>query len=93
MAGDKYRMFKQFMHNELGITKEDIREWVKEAVREEAAKLIAKTYDDYDVKREIRDMLRSPYDSIRKDITNAAATEICKHVKLVVDKPINMDEP
>lgn len=93
MAGDKYRMFKQFMHNELGITKEDIREWVKEAVREEAAKLIAKTYDDYDVKREIRDMLRSPYDSIRKDITNVAATEICKHVKLVVDKPINMDEP
>lgn len=92
MAGDKYRMFKQFMHNELGITKEDIREWVKEAVREEAAKLINKTYDDYDVKREIRDMLRSPYDSIRKDITHAAATEICKHVKLVVDKPINMDE-
>ena len=93
MAGEKYRMFKQFMHNELGITKEDIREWVKEAVREEAAKLIAKTYDDYDVKREIRDLLRSPYDSIRKDITSAAATEICKHVKLVVDKPINMDEP
>jgi predicted transcriptional regulator len=93
MAGEKYRMFKQFMHNELGITKDDIRDWIKEAVREEAAKLIAKTYDDYDVKREIRDMLRSPYDSIRKDITNAAATEICKHVKLVVDKPINMDEP
>jgi hypothetical protein len=81
MAGEKYRMFKQFMHNELGITKDDIRDWIKEAVREEAAKLIAKTYDDYDVKREIRDMLRSPYDSIRKDITNAAATEICKHVK------------
>lgn len=92
MAGEKYRMFKQFMHNELGITKDDIRDWIKEAVREEAAKLIAKTYDDYDVKREIRDMLRSPYDSIRKDITNAAAMEICKHVKLVVDKPINMDE-
>ncbi len=30
MAGEKYKMFKQFMHNELGITKEDIREWVKE---------------------------------------------------------------
>lgn len=88
MAGDKYRMFKQFMHNELGITKEDIREWVKEAVREEAARLIAKTYDDYDVKREIRDMLRSPYDSIRKDIASAAATEICKHVNLVIDNPI-----
>ena len=93
MANEKYTMFKQFMHNELGITKEDIREWVKEAVRQEAEKMIAKTYDDYDVKREIRDMLRTPYCDIRKDIVNAAATEICKHVKLVVDKPINMDEP
>lgn len=85
---EKYRMFKQFMHNELGITKEDIREWIKEAVREEAAKMIAKTYDDYDVKKEIRDILRTPYDGIRKDIVNAAAHEICKHVKLVVDNPI-----
>ena len=88
MAGEKYRMFKQFMHKELGITKEDIREWVKESVREEAERKVAKTYDDYDVKREIRDMLRSPYDSIRKDIADAAATEICKHVKLVVENPI-----
>jgi hypothetical protein len=24
MAGEKYRMFKQFIHNELGITKDDI---------------------------------------------------------------------
>ena len=91
MANEKYTMFKQFMHNELGITQEDIREWIKEAVRQEAQKMIAKTYDDYDVKREIRDMLRTPYNSIRKDIVNAAATEICKHVKLVVDKPINVD--
>ena len=59
MAGEKYKMFKQFMHNELGITKEDIREWVKESVREEAAKMIAKTYEDFDVKREIRDLINS----------------------------------
>lgn len=90
-ANEKYKMFKQFMHNELGITREDIREWVKEAVRDEARKMIAKTYDDYDVKREFRDMLRTPFDSLRKDIVNAAASEICKHVKLVVDNPIKED--
>ena len=88
MSTEKYRMFKQFMHNELGITKEDIREWVKESVREEAQRLVAKTYDDYNVRREIRDMLRTPYDSIRKDIVSAAASEICKHVKVVVENPI-----
>jgi predicted transcriptional regulator len=83
MAGEKYKMFKQFMHNELGITKEDIREWVKESVREEAAKLIAKTYEDFDVKREIRDLINSPYNSIRKDLLNACASEIIKDFKLV----------
>jgi len=83
MAGEKYKMFKQFMHNELGITKEDIREWVKESVREEAAKMIAKTYEDFDVKREIRDLINSPYNSIRKDLLNACAAEIIKDFKLV----------
>ena len=83
MAGEKYKMFKQFMHNELGITKEDIREWVKESVREEAAKMIAKTYEDFDVKREIRDLINSPYNSIRKNLLNACAAEIIKDFKLV----------
>lgn len=83
MAGEKYRMFKQFMHNELGITKEDIREWVKESVREEAARMVAKTYEDFDVKREIRDVINSPYNSIRKDLVNACAAEIVKDFKLV----------
>ena len=80
---EKYKMFKQFMHNELGITKEDIREWVKESVREEAAKMVAKTYEDFDVKREIREVINSPYNSIRKDLVNACAAEIIKDFKLV----------
>ena len=80
---EKYKMFKQFMHNELGITKEDIREWVKESVREEAAKMVAKTYEDFDVKREIREAINSLYNSIRKDLVNACAAEIIKDFKLV----------
>ena len=80
---EKYKMFKQFMHIELGITKEDIREWVKESVREEAAKMVAKTYEDFDVKREIREVINSPYNSIRKDLVNACAAEIIKDFKLV----------
>ena len=33
-------MFKNYMHNELGITKDDIRAWIKEAVHEEAIHLV-----------------------------------------------------
>lgn len=28
---DKWTMFKNYIHNELGITKDDIRAWLKEA--------------------------------------------------------------
>jgi hypothetical protein len=37
---DKYKMFTNFMYNELGITKDDIRDWVKEAVYEVAEKYV-----------------------------------------------------
>lgn len=85
MANEKYTMFKQFMHNELGITRDDIRDWVKEAVRQEAEKLVKKTYDDFDVKKEIRDVINSPYNSIRKDLVSACAMEIVKDFKLVYE--------
>lgn len=37
---NKWSMFRNFMFNELGITKEDIQEWIKEAVKEEAERLV-----------------------------------------------------
>lgn len=32
MSDDKYKMFRNYMANELGITKEDIKQWTIEAV-------------------------------------------------------------
>ena len=32
---DKWVMFRNYMHNELGITKEDIRQWITDAVNEQ----------------------------------------------------------
>lgn len=57
---DKYRAFRNFMVNELGIGREDIRSWVLEAVRLEVSKLvgqinteeIARLYIQYLVKQE-----------------------------------------
>lgn len=73
---DKYKMFKNFMFNELGITKEDIRMWVEEAVRDEARKIVSKTYDDFDVEREMRRMMNDPYSPIRQDLTSRATREL-----------------
>lgn len=46
MAGknDKWAMFKNYMHNELGITKEDIREWINESVAIEARKIVDESF-------------------------------------------------
>lgn len=41
---DKWVMFRNYMHNELGITKEDVRTWINEAVSEEAKKIVADSF-------------------------------------------------
>ena len=73
---DKYKMFKNFMFNELGITKEDIRMWVEEAVRDEARKIVSKTYNDFDVEREFRRVINEPYSPIRQDIESRVIREL-----------------
>lgn len=59
---DKWLMFKNYIHNELGITKDDIRAWLKEAVQSQAELMIKKTFDDFDmdtfVKRHIETQMR-----------------------------------
>lgn len=47
---DKYTLFKNFMHNELGISKEDIHSWIREAVHEEALKMANNAFGTFDVK-------------------------------------------
>lgn len=36
----RYAMFRNFLYNELGLTKEDIRAWTQEAVKEEVVKYL-----------------------------------------------------
>jgi hypothetical protein len=38
MSDNKYKIFRNFMVNELGISREDIREWTMQAVRETVEK-------------------------------------------------------
>lgn len=84
---DKYKMFKNFMFNELGITKEDIRMWVEEAVRDEARKIVSKTYDDFNVEREIRRVINEPYSSIRQEITSRATRELLERFEInIIEK-------
>ena len=41
---DKWVMFRNYMHNELGITKEDIREWIDDAIKEQIKLIVDNSY-------------------------------------------------
>lgn len=46
---DKWSMFKNYMHNELGIGREDIRQWIRDAVQDEVRRLVDQEAGKFDV--------------------------------------------
>jgi len=54
MSENKYKMFKNYMMNELGISREDIQNWIKESIKEEIKKHIKSTYETVNIESEIR---------------------------------------
>lgn len=54
---DKWTMFKQFLHNELGISKDDIRQWVNEAVAIEARKIVEESFQRTNPEKLIREAI------------------------------------
>lgn len=92
MAGknDKWLMFRNYMINELGITKEDIREWVQDAVRIEAKKMAEDTFSRENPEQMIR---RIVYDSgyfntgsFNRTVIETAAKALVERFDVVLKK-------
>ena len=47
-------MFRNYMANELGITKDDVREWIKDAIHDEVKDVVAHAYGRCDIEEMIR---------------------------------------
>lgn len=77
MVNNKYKMFKNFMFNELGISKEDIRDWIKEAVHEEAQKLINNAFEFENPRTTLRRLIINDSffsgESLKRDILQETA--------------------
>lgn len=77
MVNNKYKMFKNFMFNELGISKEDIRDWIKEAVHEEAQKLINNAFEFENPRTTLRKLIINDSffsgESLKRDILQETA--------------------
>ena len=90
MAGknDKWSMFKNYMHNELGITKDDIREWIDDAVREEARLLVEQAFKKFDMDSRIENAICTYHGwngkQIKQEIAKAAAEKIIEKYDVVL---------
>lgn len=93
---DKWLMFKNYMHNELGVDKDTLREWIQEACREEARKLIQNAFNDISMQnlliKAMTDAMvidkrqgfvgyTDEYRSVRKDVIDAVAENILEEIK------------
>ena len=54
---NKYKMFRNFMVNELGITREDLESWTKQAINRELEKLLKGTFTQKVIEREIKTIM------------------------------------
>jgi hypothetical protein len=61
MSDNKYKIFRNFMVNELGIGKDDIEEWTKQAVAETVEKIVRqKKWDDL-IEAKVKALFRDTY--------------------------------
>lgn len=85
---DKWVMFRNYMHNELGITKEDVREWIMDAVHQEVKQIVNNAYGHCDleafIKKEIYDNNgwgRNFKEVIRQEVAKQLAERITIQIK------------
>jgi hypothetical protein len=82
---DKWLMFKNYMHNELGITKEDIRQWVQEAVEEQAERMVKHEFSKFDVHKVVQKIITDDkyYGSqnLKRDITQELTKQVMERLK------------
>jgi hypothetical protein len=86
MSDNKYKMFSNYMHNELGITKEDIHIWIKEAVEEIALKMTKNEFDKFSPERVVQNILfeRDYFNkiNIQKNVIDAFAKQLSERTDI-----------
>ncbi|MDR1218674.1 MAG: hypothetical protein LBK73_03580 [Treponema sp.] len=85
MSDNKYKLFRNFMVNELGIGKDDIEEWAKQAVAETVEKIVRqKNWDDL-IEEKVKAQFRDTY-TTQRAIKDAIAEVIER--RLILDVKI-----
>lgn len=87
---NKYLMFKNYIHNELGITKEDIVVWIKESIQDIVKDLTNQAYGKFSLEQAVKNALiehdKYWYDKneLKKEFKEMVVRELTKNIKLDV---------
>jgi len=87
---NKWLMFKNYMHNELGITKEDVRQWIDEAVQQQAEKMVSNEFSQFNVHNIVQKMImENKYygsDSLKKEVMQEVGRQLVDKMDLSLKK-------
>ena len=79
----KWNMFRNFMYNEIGITKNDIRTWIREAVQDEVKVLTRQTFGKYSVQDMISTEIKN---EIHSTTRYGLKDQLCHEIgKLIIE--------
>jgi len=85
---NKWLMFKNYMHNELGITKEDIREWIDDAVQQQAEKMVRNEFNNFDIQKIVKRMVTEDKfygsESLKKEVRNEVANQLLEKLEISI---------
>ena len=77
---DKWVMFRNYMTNELGITKEDIRMWIKDIIHDEVKNVVNQAYGRVNIESEIKNEIYSSNLYLRPDFKNEIKAMVAKEL-------------
>lgn len=97
-SDNKWVLFKNFLHNELGISKGDIREWIGEAVKDEARRMIDNTYTSFSPEAVAKKILLEHSlfhgDRFKSEVINKVAEIMAQQLVIIPaenKKPLTLD--
>lgn len=84
MSNEKWKMFKNYMHNELGITKDDIRAWIKEAAKEQAERLVNQEFGKFNIGGHIRSVINNDFFKYKSRLREEISKAIIDKIELTI---------
>jgi len=87
---NKWVMFKNYMHNELGITKEDVRQWIDESVQQQAEKMVSNEFSRFSVENTIKRLIKDDRyfgsENLKKEVMQEVGRQIADKMELSLKK-------